>query len=89
MLLFGIQGDTITSQPADVARIALPLLAYFAIMWTAGFTIGKAIGLPYAQTTSMGFTVASNDRLDAGFPCGGFLHAGGRACERLRRGSEG
>ncbi len=61
VLLFAIQGHKITSQPLDVARIALPLLAYFAIMWVAGFTIGKAIGLPYAQTASMGFTVASND----------------------------
>jgi len=61
VVLFAIQGDTITSQPLDVARIALPLLAYFAIMWIAGFTIGKLIGLPYAQTASMGFTVASND----------------------------
>jgi ACR3 family arsenite transporter len=61
VLLFAIQGDKITSQPLDVARIALPLLAYFAVMWIAGFTIGKAIGLPYAQTASMGFTVASND----------------------------
>ncbi len=61
VLLFAIQGDKITSQPLDVTRIALPLLAYFAIMWVAGFSIGKAIGLPYAQTASMGFTVASND----------------------------
>jgi arsenite transporter len=61
VLLFAIQGDKITSQPLDVARIALPLLAYFAIMWNAGFAIGKLIGLPYAQTASMGFTVASND----------------------------
>jgi ACR3 family arsenite transporter len=61
VVLFAIQGDKITSQPFDVARIALPLLAYFAVMWVAGFTIGKLIGLPYAQTASMGFTVASND----------------------------
>jgi hypothetical protein len=27
----------------------------------AGFVIGKLVGLPYAQTASMGFTVASND----------------------------
>ena len=46
VLLFAIQGDRITSQPLDVARIALPLLVYFAVMWTAGFAIGKAIGLP-------------------------------------------
>jgi ACR3 family arsenite transporter len=61
VLLFAIQGEKITAEPVDVARIAMPLLAYFAIMWAAGFMIGKLIGLPYAQTASMGFTVASND----------------------------
>jgi len=61
VLLFAIQGDTITSKPQDVGRIALPLLAYFAVMWVAGFLIGRLIGLPYAQTASLGFTVASND----------------------------
>ena len=61
VLLFAIQGDAITSQPLDVARIGLPLLAYFAVMWVAGFVIGKLVGLPYAQTASLAFTVASND----------------------------
>jgi len=61
VLLFAIQGDTITSQPVDVALIALPLLVYFAGMWVAGFAIGKLVRFPYAQTTSMAFTVASND----------------------------
>ena len=61
VILFAIQGDKITSQPLDVAMIALPLLVYFAVMWSVGFIIGKVIGLPYAQTASMGFTVASND----------------------------
>ena len=61
VVLFAIQGDTITSQPQDVAMIAVPLLVYFAVMWIAGFLIGKLVGFPYAQTASMGFTVASND----------------------------
>jgi arsenite transporter len=61
VLLFAIQGDTITSHPLDVAMIAVPLLAYFAVMWVAGFSIGKVVDLPYPQTASMGFTVASND----------------------------
>ena len=61
VLLFAIQGERIMSQPLDVARIALPLLVYFAVMWIAGFAAGKVLRLPYAQTASLAFTVASND----------------------------
>jgi ACR3 family arsenite transporter len=61
VLLFAIQGKEITSQPLDVASIALPLLAYFAIMWIAGFGAGRLMRLPYPQTASLSFTVASND----------------------------
>ena len=61
VLLFAIQGDAITAQPWDVARIALPLLAYFAGMWILGFLVGRWLGFGYAKTATMGFTVASND----------------------------
>lgn len=61
VLLFAIQGDTITARPLDVAQIALPLLVYFAVMWIAAFVIGKLARLPYPQTASLAFTVASND----------------------------
>jgi arsenite transporter len=33
VILFALQGDAITDAPFDVARIALPLLVYFAVMW--------------------------------------------------------
>jgi arsenite transporter len=61
VLLFAIQGEEITSQPLDVMLIAVPLLAYFALMWTAGFAVGRALGFPYPQTAALSFTVASND----------------------------
>jgi ACR3 family arsenite transporter len=61
VLLFAIQGDTITSEPEDVVRIAIPLLVYFVVMWISGFALGKLMGFPYAQTASLSFTVASND----------------------------
>ncbi|MFC6880384.1 MULTISPECIES: ACR3 family arsenite efflux transporter [Actinomadura] len=61
VILFALQGDTITSRPLDVARIALPLLAYFAIMWFASFALGKAIGLPYERTATLAFTAAGNN----------------------------
>jgi ACR3 family arsenite transporter len=61
VLLFAIQGNHITAAPLTVARIALPLLAYFAGMWTLGFLVGRAMKLGYAKTATLAFTVASND----------------------------
>ncbi|MBK9179950.1 MAG: ACR3 family arsenite efflux transporter [Acidimicrobiales bacterium] len=61
VVLFALQGDNITSQPLDVARIALPLLAYFAIMWTGSFALGYRLGLSYARNTSVAFTAAGNN----------------------------
>ncbi|WP_017573769.1 ACR3 family arsenite efflux transporter [Nocardiopsis halotolerans] len=61
VLLFALQGDRITSQPLDVARIALPLLAYFALMWFGTFALGKALGMNYDRTTTLAFTAAGNN----------------------------
>ena len=61
IVLFALQGDTITHRPGDVARIALPLLAYFAIMWTGSFALGRAIGLAYPRTATLAFTAAGNN----------------------------
>jgi ACR3 family arsenite transporter len=61
VILFALQGHTITARPGDVARIALPLLCYFAIMWTGSFALGKAIGLPYDRTATLAFTAAGNN----------------------------
>lgn len=61
VILFALQGGTITSRPGDVARIALPLLAYFALMWGGSFLAGRAIGLSYERTTTLAFTAAGNN----------------------------
>ena len=61
VLLFALQGNAITGNPLDVVRIALPLLAYFAIMWLAGFIVGRLMRMRYPQTATLAFTVASND----------------------------
>ena len=61
VLLFAIQGDEITSEPFDVALIAVPLFVYFAVMWVLGFATGRVMGFPYPQTAALSFTVASND----------------------------
>jgi ACR3 family arsenite transporter len=61
VMLFALQGDAITSQPLDVARIALPLLAYFVIMFGGSFALGHRLGLGYAKTATLAFTAAGNN----------------------------
>jgi ACR3 family arsenite transporter len=61
VLLFALQGDRITTQPLDVARMAVPLLLYFGLMWGVGFALGKALGMSYARTTTLAFTAAGNN----------------------------
>ncbi|QUH01875.1 ACR3 family arsenite efflux transporter [Saccharopolyspora erythraea] len=61
VILFALQGDAITSNPLDVARIALPLLIYFAVMWAGSFALGKAIGLNYERSATLSFTAAGNN----------------------------
>ena len=61
VVLFALQGETITSEPLDVVRIAIPLLAYFALMWVAGFWVGRLLKLDYPRTAALAFSAASND----------------------------
>ncbi|HET8595767.1 MAG TPA: ACR3 family arsenite efflux transporter [Intrasporangium sp.] len=61
VILFALQGHQITSRPLDVARIALPLLLYFALMWGGGYLLGKALRLSYERTTTLAFTAAGNN----------------------------
>ncbi|MDQ1294838.1 MAG: arsenite transporter [Actinomycetota bacterium] len=61
VILFALQGDAITNRPWDVARIAVPLLAYFTIMWAGSYALGRALGLGYARTTTLAFTAAGNN----------------------------
>lgn len=61
VVLFALQGDQVLSAPLDVARIALPLLVYFALMWGGGYVTGAALGLGYERTTTLAFTAAGNN----------------------------
>lgn len=61
VVLFALQGDRITNEPLNVARIALPLLGYFAIMWFGAFAIARWLHLSYERTSALSFSAASND----------------------------
>lgn len=61
VILFALQGGTITSEPADVARIAVPLVAYFALMFAGSFLLGMRLRLGYPRTATLAFTAAGNN----------------------------
>jgi ACR3 family arsenite transporter len=61
VVLFALQGRTIAERPLDVARIAVPLLVYFAVTFTTGMLAGRFLRLGYARTTSLAFTAAGNN----------------------------
>ncbi|RBP61733.1 ACR3 family arsenite transporter [Brevibacterium sanguinis] len=80
VLLFALQGDAIIANPLDVARIALPLLVYFGLMWFAGLLLGKGMGLGYARSTTLAFTAAGNNfELAIAVAIGTFGAASGQA----------
>ena len=61
VILFALQGDTIIAKPQDVARIALPLVFYFTIVFGASMLIGRLLGMGYERTTTLAFTAAGNN----------------------------
>jgi arsenical-resistance protein len=61
VVLFALQGETITSKPWDVIRIAVPLLVYFISMWAVSFALGLRLRLGYERNTTLSFTAASNN----------------------------
>lgn len=61
VILFALQGDRITRQPWDVARIAAPLLVYFAVMWFGAFYFGVRRHVPYERNAAIAFTAAGNN----------------------------
>lgn len=61
VFMFSLKGDKIIEFPMDVAKIAVPLIIYFVIMFFVSFFINKSLKIPYDKNASIAFTAAGNN----------------------------
>ena len=61
VVMFSLKGEMIVQIPMDVFKIAIPLVIFFAIMFTLMFFVGKRIGATYRDNVALSFTATGNN----------------------------
>lgn len=61
VLMFAMQGDRLLDRPADVLRIALPMLIYFGLMFGLSLLLTWRLKFRYEEAAAVSFTAAGNN----------------------------
>jgi ACR3 family arsenite transporter len=59
--IFAIQGHNIITNIGSVCRVCVPMVAYFAIMFTSSFIMCRRLNFGYEKSVTQAFTASSNN----------------------------
>ncbi|KEQ30173.1 arsenic resistance protein [Pedobacter antarcticus 4BY] len=60
-VMFSLQGERMLKQPFDVLWIAIPMSAYFLIMFLVSFFLTQRMGIDYRRSATLAFTASGNN----------------------------
>jgi ACR3 family arsenite transporter len=61
IMMFSLKGHLMIQLPAEVARIALPLVIFFLVMFYLMYYLARKTGADYPSTASAAFTASGNN----------------------------
>lgn len=61
LVMFALQGEQLIRQPLDILWIAIPLSAYFVLMFFVSFFMAYRLGADYSRSATLAFTASGNN----------------------------
>jgi ACR3 family arsenite transporter len=61
VVMFSLKGSMVVQLPLDVMKVTVPLVIFFAVMFSLMFVVAKKLKASYAENAALSFTAAGNN----------------------------